>query len=144
MSRHILLTAHSHLLAFPIIVCLGFSACQSESSRKTAKGKETIIQSSSLNIEQLSTYLKTSFDSSAAAPIVIDGDTIVDISDFKKAYKANQFQAFWLSDEGVTKNVSDYINVLNEVKFDGLNADDYHLKKIEETLAHQTLLHSKH
>ena len=131
MSRNLLFPEHTHSLFLTFVLCIGLNACNLGTDEGTKKKRVTAIKTSSMEMEQVVRFLTQTFDSTASDILVVEGDTIQDFHDYRKAYQLNKFQPFWLNEEGITDNVSDYIKVLDEIRYDGLMSEDYYLSKIK-------------
>ena len=66
--------------------------------------------------------------------IQTDSIKITYSSVLRKAYQINHFNAFWLKEHGFTDDARQYLQELSEVKFDGLDPDDYQFRTLEQAM----------
>lgn len=135
MSRILLKSDPFFILLFSVTSCCGFFSCEPSTEATPVSSKKTIVKSPSYKLDETVSYLNSLFLNPSDSTLVIEGDTIDNAVEFKNAYTSHQFQPFWLNSEGVNANVTDYLQVLKGIRFDGMNPEQYQLSKLEEKLS---------
>ncbi len=119
--------------AFSTLICILYlTGCDSEQKNETTGNNPLTGRSSSIEVEKINQYLIARLDSAATAALVIDGDTITESGMYRRAYICHQFIPFWIDKNGITSNALDFVKVLNDIRFDGLDPADYHAQEIEK------------
>jgi murein L,D-transpeptidase YcbB/YkuD len=134
MTPNLLISYPSRFFVVALVFCFVMNSCELEENATKAKGNKTVIETSSFDLKKVVNYLTTTFDSASQEKLVVKGDTIRNNSIWKKVYQSHEYLPFWISEDGITQNVTDYIQVLKEIKYDGLDADHYYLNQIESSL----------
>lgn len=135
MSRILLRPDPFYILLFSVTSCCGFFSCESPTEKIPVAGKKTILKAPTYKLDETVSYLNTLFQQASGTELVIDGDTIKNSAEIKNAYTSHSFQPFWLNGEGVNANVSDYLQVLKEIRYDGMNPELYQLGRLENKLS---------
>ncbi|MBK7763048.1 MAG: L,D-transpeptidase family protein [Bacteroidetes bacterium] len=119
------LTTNSQFIFIGLLgYLLMMQACNTPGEGQENKKNAIAIETTKVDMLTLRNYLSDLCNSSDSL-IEIDDQKYVSLYDFKKLYASRNYEACWLTKDGVTKQASDYLEILEEIQYDGLEKNKY-------------------
>lgn len=103
---------------------LMLNACNTPGESQENNVVPLAIETQKLDMTLMREFLSQLCESTDSA-LKIDDNIYTNLPDFKRAYGIHNFEAYWLNEGGVKKQASDYLQLLNEIEFDGLDKNKY-------------------
>jgi murein L,D-transpeptidase YcbB/YkuD len=125
MNSHVTLSKSVFML-LAMLTFIPFESCNENASNGNREDAKALKK---IDLQALNISIAEKFDSNAQTPFMVwEQDTLDKLSLFKEVYINKS--SLWLNENGINKQGSEFLKVLNDLKNDGMDIDQYHTNEL--------------
>ncbi|HQW45839.1 MAG: L,D-transpeptidase family protein [Bacteroidetes bacterium] len=125
MNSHLTLSKSVFML-LAMLTFIPFESCNENASNGNREDAKALKK---IDLQALNISIAEKFDSNAQTPFMVwEQDTLDKLSLFKEVYINKS--SLWLNENGINKQGSEFLKVLNDLKNDGMDIEQYHTNEL--------------
>ncbi|MBK6819200.1 MAG: L,D-transpeptidase family protein [Bacteroidetes bacterium] len=125
MNSHVTLSKSVFML-LAMLTFIPFESCNENASNGNREDAKALKK---IDLQALNISIAEKFDSNAQTPFMVwEQDTLDKLSLFKEVYINKS--SLWLNENGINKQGSEFLKVLNDLKNDGMDIEQYHTNEL--------------